>query len=72
MDENEEVAIERRKKNLLMAITQDIFEEDIREVVKNGGYVTIEELDALIDPKIKAYFELRHNIEIFYNSRICE
>ena len=64
--------INTSKKNLLITLLHNRFEEDVMDYLDNGEYASIEELDAWLDEHMRELDETCDRIRDWYAPRIAE
>lgn len=62
--------IEEKKRGLLITIMTNKFEENIAELLEGGNYETMEELDQIVDQKLRRYYDECEMVKNYYDEKI--
>jgi hypothetical protein len=69
MDE-EEREWTKNKRNLILTMMRQKFEEQVYEYLEKGEYQSLEEMDAWIDERLHQFEDERRAIREYYNSKM--
>ena len=62
--------IELEKRGLLISLMKRRFEDNIYAILSKKSFPTMQDLDDMLDPKIRAYFSEMKAVDDYYSSRI--
>lgn len=69
MDE-EEREWTKNKRNLILTMMQQKFEEQVYEYLEKGEYQSLDEMDQWIDERLHQFEDERHAVREYYNSKM--
>lgn len=62
--------IELEKRGLLISLMKRRFEDNAYHILSNKHFATMDDVDKMLDPKIRAYFSEMKAVDDYYNARI--
>lgn len=58
------------KRNVILTIMKNSFEEGCRDYIETGKWKTIEELDEWIGDYLKQYMKAKNEVKNYYNEKL--
>lgn len=62
--------IELEKRGLLISLMKRRFEDNVYHILSNKHFETMDDVNKMLDPKIRAYFSEMKAVDDYYNARI--
>lgn len=66
----EEMKFNKRKRNLILTLMQDQFEENMYEEFMDRTFESLDEMDAFVDEKLRALDEEMRLVKEYYKDKI--
>ena len=67
----EEMKFNKRKRNLILTLMQDQFEENMYEEFMDRNFRSLDEMDTFVDEKLRALDEEMRLVKEYYKDKIC-
>ena len=61
---------EKLKKDVILTIMRNSFEEGCRNYIEKGGWKTKDELDGWIGDSLKQYMKAKNEVRNYYNEKL--
>ena len=62
--------VEKRKRNLILSVMQSMLEEEVYDILTNGKFKDVADLDAQVDTLFRQYWDSSDAIAEFYAPKI--
>lgn len=68
--ERDETTMNKSKLSLLLSMMQQRFEDNVYGILNDGKYQSMEELDAMLDERLRKYYDECDMVRDYYDKKI--
>ena len=68
--ERDEIAMNKNKRGLILTMMQQRFEENVYAILDEVNFQNMDELDAMLDEKLREYFDECDVVKEYYDKKI--